>query len=433
MPQENEIKLIALDLDGTLLNSQKELSPRNAAALTRAAAAGIEIVPCTGRFFGGMPEAVRELPFLHYAITVNGAQVYDIRGDCAIARTEIPLELALRIMEYLDTVPVAYDCFRENWGWMSRKFWDNIERYTSNPHYHAMVRSLRTPVPELKAWLRQECEKEEGRNTVGERCSIETTGEERRAGAVAEDSESMAGANRNRACPSGGETTKKERCVGAEAVDSESKVEANWSRAWAGSVEVTEKKLRAGAEARGSESMADANRNRACPSGGETTENERHVGAETQELIASGGSCENNAALHSGSPTAAGANRRGAVQKIQLFTTDFALRDRLLLELPGRFPETAVTSSFNNNIEINLASAHKGAALLQLADYLKIGREQTAAFGDGSNDVTLLRLAGLGVAMANACPAALAAADVVTEGCDEDGVAVVVEGLLASL
>lgn len=287
MPQKNEIKLIALDLDGTLLNSQKELTARNAAALTRAAAAGIEIVPCTGRFFGGMPEAVRELPFLHYAITVNGAQVYDIRRDRAIARTEIPLKLVLRIMEYLDTVPVAYDCFRENWGWMSRKFWDNIERYTTDPHYHSMVRSLRTPVPELKAWLREECEN---------------------------------------------------------------------------------------------------------------------------------------------SPATA----HGAVQKIQLFTTDFALRDRLLLELPGQFPETAVTSSFNNNIEINLASAHKGAVLLQLADYLKIGREQTAAFGDGSNDVTLLRLAGLGVAMANACPAALAAADVVTTSCDEDGVARVLEKLLPS-
>ena len=372
MPQKNEIKLIALDLDGTLLNSQKELSPRNAAALTRAAAAGIEIVPCTGRFFGGMPEAVRELPFLHYAITVNGAQVYDIRGDCAIARTEIPLELALRIMEYLDTVPVAYDCFRENWGWMSRKFWDNIERYTSNPHYHAMVRSLRTPVPELKAWLREECEKEEARNTTEENdregCCIETMEEDRRVGADSGDFESMADANRNRACLSGGETTKKERGVGAAA----------------------------------------------------------------RGLIASGYSCENNAALHSASPTTVCANRHGAVQKIQLFTTDFALRERLLLELPGRFPETAVTSSFNNNIEINLASAHKGAALLQLADYLKMGREQTAAFGDGSNDVTLLRLAGLGVAMANACPAALAAADVVTEGCDEDGVAVVVEKLLPS-
>ena len=45
------------------------------------------------------------------------------------------------------------------------------------------------------------------------------------------------------------------------------------------------------------------------------------------------------------------------------------------------------------------------------------------AFGDGLNDVTMLRAAGLGVAMGNACPEALAAADAVTADCDHDGVA----------
>ena len=50
-----DVLLIALDLDGTLLNSAKELSPRNRAALERAAEKGVEIVPSTGRFFGGMP------------------------------------------------------------------------------------------------------------------------------------------------------------------------------------------------------------------------------------------------------------------------------------------------------------------------------------------------------------------------------------------
>ncbi len=70
-----DIHLIALDLDGTLLNSKKQLSPRNLAALTRAAELGIEIVPATGRFYGGMPDFIRALPFLHYALTINGAQV----------------------------------------------------------------------------------------------------------------------------------------------------------------------------------------------------------------------------------------------------------------------------------------------------------------------------------------------------------------------
>lgn len=47
-------------------------------------------MPTTGRFFGMMPAAVRELPFVRYAITVNGAQVYDRVADAAIVREEIP-------------------------------------------------------------------------------------------------------------------------------------------------------------------------------------------------------------------------------------------------------------------------------------------------------------------------------------------------------
>ena len=100
--------IIALDLDGTLLDSQKNLSPANAGVLARAAAAGAEIVPTTGRFFGGIPQAVRDLPFVRYAITINGAQVYDRRTDSALVRVEIPLGTALAIMRLLDGYDVIY-------------------------------------------------------------------------------------------------------------------------------------------------------------------------------------------------------------------------------------------------------------------------------------------------------------------------------------
>ncbi len=74
-------------------------------------------------------------------------------------------------------------------------------------------------------------------------------------------------------------------------------------------------------------------------------------------------------------------------------------------------------------MEINDAEAHKGRALLRLAERLGLRPDQTMAFGDGLNDVTMLRAAGLGVAMGNACPEALAAANTVTADCDHDGVA----------
>ena len=54
-------------------------------------------------------------------------------------------------------------------------------------------------------------------------------------------------------------------------------------------------------------------------------------------------------------------------------------------------------------------------------DELKIGREDTIAFGDGPNDVEMLKFAGTGVAMGNAILAVKQYADMVTDKIDEDG------------
>lgn len=148
-----ELKLIALDLDGTLLDSRKRLSAANRDALARAVARGALVVPTTGRFFGMMPAAVRELPFVRYAITVNGAQVYDRVADAAIVREEIPLETAVAVMRLLDGYDVTYDCYRANWGWMGAAFKAKAVAYATDEHYLAMVRDFRREVPELKAHL----------------------------------------------------------------------------------------------------------------------------------------------------------------------------------------------------------------------------------------------------------------------------------------
>ena len=179
-----EIKIVALDLDGTLLDSEKRLSEINRDALARAAEKGVLIVPTTGRFFGMMPPAVRDLPFVRYAITINGAQVYDRETDTAIVRDEIPLDMALGVMEVLDRYDVIYDCYRANWGWMTAALQDKAADYATNEHYLKMVREFRRPVPELKAHLKATADqgdvqkimlfarREEGRGKREERCGV---------------------------------------------------------------------------------------------------------------------------------------------------------------------------------------------------------------------------------------------------------------------
>ena len=79
-----------------------------------------------------------------------------------------------------------------------------------------------------------------------------------------------------------------------------------------------------------------------------------------------------------------------------------------------------------SDIELN-ALANKGAGLLALCGHLGIDPAQAMALGDGSNDLAMIQAAGLGVAMANADPAVLAAADYVTGSNDESGVAQAIE------
>ena len=86
-------------------------------------------------------------------------------------------------------------------------------------------------------------------------------------------------------------------------------------------------------------------------------------------------------------------------------------------------PQLTLASSFSCNIETTHAGADKGAGLTWLCDYLGVSPKDTIAFGDSSNDITMLRAAGDGVAMANAFPECLAAADHVTASCQDSGVA----------
>lgn len=268
--REPKYKIIALDLDGTLLNSRKELSAENLNALQMAAEAGVEIVPTTGRYYLGMPEIIRNLPFLHYAITVNGARVEEISTGRAIYQAEIPNDEAISIMAYLDKLPVYYDCYKDNTGWVTRSMQERAAEFAPDERVLRMLIDLRTPVDELKAFLREQ---------------------------------------------------------------------------------------------------------------------------------------------------------GGGIQKIQIFAKTPALRDAYQQELETAFPAMSMTSAIVNNLEINVKHANKGSALRALAEELQIPIEQTMAFGDGTNDLSMLQVAGCGIAMKNGAEIVRQAADVVTDSCDDDGVA----------
>ena len=264
------IRIIAFDLDGTLLTSKQEISPATKEALSRAAADGVEIVPSTGRFWSVIPDCVRDLDFINYALTLNGAEIYDVKNSKSLAKFDMPPATALKMAGVFDDIEgIIYDCIIDGQGYMKRELYERVPDFMVGPWQARLVQGFRKPVDDFYDRIRNS----------------------------------------------------------------------------------------------------------------------------------------------------------GGVQKIQVYTLDKELRLALLKALPVVFRKNLFTSSIPNNIEINDIRANKGAALKFLADHLNIPIEQTIAFGDGLNDMSMIEAAGVGVAMGNSCKEILEIADFVTTDCDHDGVA----------
>lgn len=267
-------KLILTDLDGTLLDDQKRLSPANREALERGAAAGAHVVLSTGRFYPGVPKELRDLPFLRYFILLNGAKVYDRQEDRVLYRAEIDLARAEEVFDYLAPLDMMVDCYQNDVGLIDRRCQQRLEYFVPDYESRRLVVQNRVPVDDFRATVR---------------------------------------------------------------------------------------------------------------AGGDT------------------------------------------VQKIQCYFPHIELRPRVMELLAKDFPELVQSTSLPHNLELNHPKATKGQALEALCRELGLSPADAVAFGDGTNDRSMLACAGVGVAMANAAPETLAVADLVAPRNTEDGVAKVLE------
>lgn len=150
----NDIRLIAFDLDGTFLDSCKNIPEENLRALECAAEKGIHIVPATGRLYTGLPPVLRELDFIRYYILINGALVYDAVEDKVLLSAELSNELTLSVFSHGDKIGALYDCYLNNQGLMTRAMYDALDDFVPDKHYLSYMRSIRKPVDDLPALVR---------------------------------------------------------------------------------------------------------------------------------------------------------------------------------------------------------------------------------------------------------------------------------------
>jgi hypothetical protein len=95
------IRLLAIDLDGTLVNDRLEMDPRDVAAVKAAAAAGVTVVLATGRMFKSSLRYAQPLGLTGPIINYQGAVVREIASGDVWYRCELTVPMQQRVLALL--------------------------------------------------------------------------------------------------------------------------------------------------------------------------------------------------------------------------------------------------------------------------------------------------------------------------------------------
>ena len=128
MNNKKYIKLIGLDLDGTLFDDNKNISKENILSIKNAISKGVVVVPVTGRPFKGLPKVIREIKEIKYAITANGASIYEINTGKCIYKDWLSNDKVLYILKVLKKYPVIEDCFIKGTSYMQEDSKETIKK-----------------------------------------------------------------------------------------------------------------------------------------------------------------------------------------------------------------------------------------------------------------------------------------------------------------
>lgn len=267
-------QLIAVDMDGTLLNSKKEITARSAAAVCEALARGYHVAIATGRCYSQIQRYLARFPQMRYAITSSGAAIADRVDDRIVRSSDLPAQTAARLVEASLASDVFPILFADGHALYRPDLLDEMEKYDL-VIYRSTIADACTPTPNL----------------------------------------------------------------------------------------------------------------------------------ERQFL-----------------------NAPHPVEKIDLYFASPAERAAYLARVGAA--DAQITPCDYAGLEINASGVDKGTGLAALCEYLHIPLSDAIAIGDAENDVSMLRTAGLAVAMGNALDAVKAEADVIAPDCDHDGVADVIERYL---
>jgi len=151
----HKIKMIGLDMDGTLLTTEKKLTVYTRQVLEKALSQGIEVVLSTGRAITGIPKEIRKLPGMRYAVTINGARILDLKNQRILYESTLSIETALRLLDVISEYDAIQEAFIDSVCYSSKDKLEHVGDYFLNPGAVKYVLNSRTPVRDVSATVLQ--------------------------------------------------------------------------------------------------------------------------------------------------------------------------------------------------------------------------------------------------------------------------------------
>lgn len=148
-----DIKLIAIDMDGTLLNSKGYISQNNINALKKALDAGIHIVPATGRVLQVLPQPLQTMSQIQYIITSNGAAVYKKGNPIPIYSNCMTLEKTICILNLIKPYNPVIEIYIDGNGYYEKQILDRFQELQVPENFRKLYEQIKNPVENLSEFV----------------------------------------------------------------------------------------------------------------------------------------------------------------------------------------------------------------------------------------------------------------------------------------
>lgn len=270
---KNKVKMVAFDLDGTILTSDKKFTAYTKQVFEKIIAKGIEVLPATGRPLSGIPQEILQFPGIRYAITANGARIVDLQTKETIYEQLVSVENTRKILDIFEHYDTLREVYYNGVGYAETHMLKKALEYLPHQEMRDYVVSTRRQVENIRKFVEE---------------------------------------------------------------------------------------------------------------------------------------------------------RQQSTDKVQAIFRTIDEREKAFEEL-NVYKDIEVTGAIDNIVEVNAKGVHKGNGLILLGQILDINIQEIMAFGDGANDIEMLRTVGFGICMANGMEAVKEVADYIALSNNEDGVAKFIE------